>query len=657
MDKIFNRRVLYIIPIIFLIVIGIRIAYSYQSMKKDTYSFAKTEAEVLNSHAMSHREYYQKLYISKTIPLSEATLPGLPAFSSRPISEKFSKNNLLNIHIQTVSDRARNPKNRANKDELKAIDFFKNNPDKTKYFSDENSEFYQYASVLRIEQKCLTCHSTKASAPQFIQDKYETAYDYKLGEVRGIMSIVIPKKSVEQYFSKHFSYSVVYDLALFITLFGAVFFLIKKSKKLNDYLENEVQIKTQELKYSLITDRLTQLPNRLKLLEDVKLHDKSPYKHLAILNIDRFKEINDFYGHKIGDKILEQTASIIKEVCKCPDSTIYKLPSDEYAIFSTGDMSTDQFYININKSIRSILETKYEVNDNTIFITISCGIASNINSIVTKADMALQIAKNDKRSVITYDDSLDTSEIINQNIQGIALLKDAIKNDNITPYFQPIYNVKTAQIEKYESLARIILDDGEVIAPYRFLDIAIKSKLYPSITRNIIRKSFEFFRDKDYDFSINISINDVVNTKTSDFIIKSLEDFEKPQKVVFEILESDKIGNYQEMKEFITKVKKFGCKIAIDDFGSGYSNFSHILELDIDYIKIDASLVKKVATDANAKKITRTIIKFASSLEIETIAEFVEDKKSLEILEKMGVDYVQGYYIGKPESGLNKTFK
>ena len=657
MDEIFNRRVLYIIPIIFLIVIGIRITYSYQSTESKAYSFAKTEAEVLNSHAMAHREYYQKLYITKVIPLSEDTLRGLPAFSSRPISEKFSKNNLLGIRIQTVSDRARNSKNSANIDELKAIDFFKNNPEETKYFSDENSEFYQYASVLRIEKKCLKCHSTKESAPQFIQDNYETAYDYKLGEVRGIMSIVIPKKSVEQYFSKHFFTAVAYDLLLFISLFIAVFFLSKKSKKLNDYLESEVQRKTQELKSSLLTDRLTKLPNRLQLLEDVAAQKNNISRHLAILNIDRFKDINDFYGHKTGDKILQQTALIIKSMCRDKSCIVYKLPGDEYAVFSIKEITPEVFYTTIKNIIATIQAKKYEITGNTIFVTISCGIASNQKQIVTKVDMALQISKNDKRSIITYDESLDTTEIINRNNQSIALLKDAIEHDKITPYFQPIYNVKTKKIEKYESLARIVQDDGKVIAPIGFLDIAIKSKLYPSITRNIIRKSFEFFKDKDYDFSINISIDDVLNDNTASFILKSLEDFKAPQKVVFEILESNKIGNYQELKEFITKVKKFGCKIAIDDFGSGYSNFSHILELDVDYIKIDASLVKKVATDENSKKITKTIIKFAASLDIETIAEFVEDKKSLKILEGMGVDYIQGYYIGKPKSGLNKTFK
>ena len=149
-------------------------------------------------------------------------------------------------------------------------------------------------------------------------------------------------------------------------------------------------------------------------------------------------------------------------------------------------------------------------------------------------------------------------------------------------------------------------------------------------------------------------MEDVLNKATVEFIIDSLKKFKQPERVVFEILESEKIDRYSELKEFIQKVKVYGCKIAIDDFGSGYSNFAHILELNIDYLKIDASLVKCVTTDENSRKITQTIINFAKDLNLKTIAEFVENKESLELLKEMGADYIQGYYIGKPEDKLQE---
>lgn len=653
MGKHFSSRVLLLIPFVFLIVIIFRIVYAYDDVQERKYNFAKKEAEVLNSFAMSHREYYQWFFVDKTITLTKETLPALPAFSSRPISNTFSKNNPLNISVRAVSDRARNHKNIADSDEIKAIDFFKTNRDKNEYFSDENSEFYQYAYALRIEKKCLACHGAKKNAPKLIQEKYEDAYDYKLGEVRGIQSIKIPTKNLDRYFLTNFFSSIIYDILLFIALFLAIFYLIKKSKSINDFLGSEVEAKTKELKDLLIFDRLTKLPNRLKLIEDIEQHHNSKNRHLALINIDSFKDINDFYGYKTGDLVIQEIAQTIRDICK---NNIYKLPSDEYALFSTMDISKKEFFNIIQNIIKTIQEKKFQIDDHSIFITLSCGIASNEEMLLTKADIALQNSKDDNKNIIYYNKSFDTKKKLAKNIKGVALLKDAIKRDSIVPFFQPIYNVHTDKIEKYECLARIISKEGKVISPFLFLDIAIKSKLYPEITKAIITKSFEFFKDKDYEFSINLSINDILNKKTVSFIEECLEKFEQPQKVVFEILESDKIGNYEELKEFIHKIKQFGCRFAVDDFGSGYSNFAHILELNVDYLKIDASLVKYITTDENSRVITKTIINFASNLGLKTIAEFVEDKDAVDMLERMGVDFIQGYYIGKPDSDLNKDF-
>lgn len=172
----------------------------------------------------------------------------------------------------------------------------------------------------------------------------------------------------------------------------------------------------------------------------------------------------------------------------------------------------------------------------------------------------------------------------------------------------------------------------------------------------MVLKTFAFFKDKDYEFSINLSILDIQNQEILKFILVQIQAFDAPQRIVFEILESHRIENYQEMKGFIKEVKKYGCKIAIDDFGSGYSNFSHIFELNVDYLKIDGSLVKFITTDDSSRVIVKTIVNFASNLGLKTIAEFVEDRDSLELLEKMGVDFVQGYYIGKPSSELYEDF-
>ncbi len=650
-----NRNFLKLIPLLFLFIGAIKITYIYNETKAREAEFAKKEAEVLNSYAVENRNYYQQLFLDKTLELNEKTLPALPAFSSHPISGKFSQNNPLRITLATVSDRARNPKNQADGEEQKAINFFKEHPNEEFYFNTQNKEFYQYASVLRVTPVCLKCHGEKEKAPLYIQERYEAAYDYKLDDVRGIISIQIPKDTLSSYFFKDFFKSASYDFFLFLLLFLGITYLLNYSKKINDVLENKVRVKTDELRDSFFKDRLTNLPNRLKLIEDIERLSSSSSMHLALINIDAFKDINDLYGYNVGDAILVQVSRRIREFCT-DKNMVYKLPNDEFAIFTTLEVSEEEFLSGIKNLLNTIGKNKFEERDYSVFISFSCGIASNKEALLIKANTALQIAKSNAKNIVVYQDSLDAKEQITKNADTLLLLKDAIAHDRITPFFQPIYNTRSKRIEKYESLARIIKEDKSIIMPFAFLDIAIKSKLYPEITKAMILKTFAFFKDKDYEFSINLSILDIQNQEILKFILSQIKTFKSPQRIVFEILESHKIENYQEMKSFIKEVKKHGCKIAIDDFGSGYSNFSHIFELNVDYLKIDGSLVKFITTDESSRVIVKTIVNFASNLGLKTIAEFVEDRDSLELLEKMGVDFVQGYYIGKPGSNLYEDF-
>ena len=650
-----NSKFLKIALFLFLIIGTAKITYIYNETKAKEADFAKKEAEVLNSYAVENRNYYQNLFLNDTITISQKTLPALPAYSSYHISKEFSQNNPLKISLSTVSDRARNSNNSADKDELEAIDFFKKNKHEEHYFESKNPDFYQYASVLKVTSICLKCHGKKEDAPLYIQQSYENAYEYKIGDVRGIISIKIPKKELSDYFFKGFFKSALYDLTLFLLIFICVVYLIKYSKKINWMLEQKVEAKTNELKNSFFQDRLTKLPNRLKLIEDIEATKEHSSKHLALINIDAFKDINDLYGYGIGDEILKQVSMRVLKFCNNLGS-IYKLPNDEFAIFITNKLDEDAFYKLIKTLLEKINETKFSVADHSIFISFSCGIASNKEPLLIKANTALQTAKNASKNVVVYKDSLDAKEQITKNMDAFLVLKEAIAKNQITPYYQPIYNTRSKKIEKYEALARIITDDGKVIAPFAFLDIAIKSKLYPEVTKAMISKSFEFFKDKEYEFSINLSILDIQNQEIMKFIFKNLIAFPEPQRVVFEILESHKIENYQEMKSFIQEIEKYGSKVAIDDFGSGYSNFSHIFELNVDYLKIDASLVKYITTDESSRVIIKTIVSFASNLGLKTIAEFVEDRDSLEILEKMGVDFIQGYYIGKPSATLCEDF-
>jgi EAL domain-containing protein (putative c-di-GMP-specific phosphodiesterase class I) len=171
----------------------------------------------------------------------------------------------------------------------------------------------------------------------------------------------------------------------------------------------------------------------------------------------------------------------------------------------------------------------------------------------------------------------------------------------------------------------------------------------------MIEKAFPTFYGTNYEFSINLTLSDILDEDMNRFIMRKLKDNpESAKNLVFEILESEGIENYKDVMIFIEEVKDIGCKIAIDDFGSGYSNFEHILRLDVDYIKIDASLIKNLDKDVNAQIITRTIANFARKLGLKTISEYVHSKEVYEKAVGLGVDYSQGFYFGEPKEFILK---
>ena len=166
---------------------------------------------------------------------------------------------------------------------------------------------------------------------------------------------------------------------------------------------------------------------------------------------------------------------------------------------------------------------------------------------------------------------------------------------------------------------------------------------------SLIQKVFETFHTSYNRFSINLSYLDIINPDTTSFILEKLEEFSIGPFIIFEILESDSIDNYEALVSFIDQVKSYGAKIAIDDFGAGYSNFERLTKLDIDFIKIDGSLIKNIDKNEEAKIIVETIVTFAKKLGIATIAEYVHSRQILECVKELGIDFAQGFYIGKPK--------
>lgn len=528
------------------------------------------------------------------------------------------------------------------------------------FIIEENGSI-RYLYPIYVQKECLSCHTNA-----------------KVGDINGVLDIQYPPSEIKISLNELTLWFIGFFI-VFLLLFFYIFYLIVNNKILNPIvkftqnikqltqeknLNKQANIKTHieelqtlqnsfnelistikfyydKLLNNLYTDTLTNLPNMNRLQEDLKVHKTAT---LAIINIDAFREFNNFYGIKMGDYVIVQLAKKLQEQLD-QRAILYRLFGDEFAILFTKDSSIKE----CNHLIKTIHEHEFQYENTKFFIQITMGIVFNNNSKrVEKAIIAVKNAKNNKKFLGLFADSLMLQNEYEKHITWTKNIKEALDKNDIIPFYQPIKNIKTNQIFKYEALARLYYDN-KYIAPIEFLEVSKKAKLYPKITEIMMRKTFEYFSHKpNVEFSINYSIDDILNVETTNLLFELLENYHMGNRVIIELLETEEINNFEILNNFITRVKKYKVRIAIDDFGSGYSNFSYILNMNVDFLKIDSSLIENLDTSKDSLKVVKTIIAFAKEIGLKTIAEKVHSQAIEDILIELDVDYVQGYHIGKP---------
>ena len=399
-------------------------------------------------------------------------------------------------------------------------------------------------------------------------------------------------------------------------------------------------------------DELTLLPNRQKLLKDLK---DSKIQKIAMININSFRDINNFYGFEAGDLVLKKFSQILLDkISTNINLDLYRVANDVFAICTKNKDNL--------KEIRDICTNIIEyfslhpilINNNSFYLSISIGVARNCkdsavkNNLLSKAEYALRMAKKRDISILFLDENIELYNKLKENKKLIEELKNALISNNLLIYGQKLIN-NISKKEKYEILMRVKLEDGSILTPYSFLKEAKKAKLYLGMTRMLVKKACEYFKDKDIDFNLNLTLEDIKDQYTMDFIVNTMEKTNTAKQITFEIVESEGIESFTEVSNFIKKAKKLGCKIAIDDFGTGYSNFEYIIKLDVDYIKIDGSLIKNINSDNNLYLTVQTIVGFAKALKIKTVAEFVHNEEVLNCVKNLDIDYSQGFFIDEPK--------
>ncbi len=389
---------------------------------------------------------------------------------------------------------------------------------------------------------------------------------------------------------------------------------------------------------SIYIDPVTKLNNRIKFLEDINSYKD---KTLILLNIKDFSKLNVTYGTKFGDKTLEFVAN---KLANFEILNIYRIYADEFAIIVENEKIAKNLFENINEKLK-LEDIEYIISFYGSFRKIDIHSFEVCEYTILKGKKQYLIDANN----ISYEDI----SVYKQNLDIIKKIKVALLTDKVKVYKQPIYDIKQEKITKYECLMRIEDENGEILNPAKFMEILNQMALYEEYTKTMIYKSFKYFENKNYEFSINFAMSDIQNYNTIQFFKKMIKNYpETAKRCTIELLENEAVKNFDLVNNFFKEMKEFGIKTALDDFGSGYSNFSYIFSLELDYIKIDGSITQKLLEDEKMEVLLQTMVKMAHSIGMKVVAEFISDKKIFEYVKKANVDYAQGYYISKPKEEI-----
>ena len=387
------------------------------------------------------------------------------------------------------------------------------------------------------------------------------------------------------------------------------------------------------------------------------LFKKVEIKTLFLVDILNMQDLNAIYGFSNGNYIIKQLNSILKNETK---NSIKKILNREFHI-KIKNSHADVFKILIydDLSIEDIIKIKNLIYENivsndfklldrnsliNIDITIGCS-KSDDNRTKVYAEKALHNAKQDFLHYSYYDSFLYKNELINEDL--VDTINYSIQNNLVEPYFQAIMDNNTNEIVKYEALMRIFDKDGNMIMPNIFIYKAKKCRLYNKLMEILFDKIIIYILKYKIHVSINLDYIDILNPQIKKTLLSKIKNNKIGSYLTLEILESEKVSNFELVNKFINETQQYGVKIAIDDFGTGFSNYENILNLDINYIKIDGSLIRKI-DETIYLNLIKSIVSFSKEQDIKIVAEFVSDLKTLRYVKSVGIDYSQGYHIGKP---------
>ena len=670
----------------------------------------ESEKDARNVHAvvMAMRRVYQEQFVRSGLPVNDTTLGFLPAHSLAQIAREFPNWSNSGIRFSNVSDRPRNPANIADRFEMDAIAWFRANPAATERMrdivEDNGNAFLHYAAPIRIEAPCLKCHGARADAPAGLAEKYDTAFDYRVGDLRGIVSIRIPKATLEERLGATWRKRLVESLVGYAVLFVGLgllvhMLIIRRLARLQssadklaagnyetrasspgtdeicqlagsfDRMAEAVQARDQQLVRLSHYDPLTGLPNRMLLEDRLDLAlalslRQSIHGALLLVNIDRFKMLNDARGHSLGDALLVALGGRLFGLLRDGD-TLARISADEFAILLQGLHTHRETASNgalaVAQKVHADLRLPFILSGNEeITLTASIGVtlypdgvSDSPREVLRRANTALHRAKDAGGHQIAFFET-GMGEVAEQRFRVERELRKAIAGGELRLYLQPQVDDRGRRVGA-EALVRWQHPERGLLPPGAFIGIAEESNLIVEVGGWVLAEACrlmagETVAGRPLRMSVNISPRqfrqpDFVSW-VKDVLAASGAD---PAHLTLEVTEGLVIDNVSDVVAKMSELTALGIHFSIDDFGTGYSSLAYLKRLPINELKIDKTFIQDAPTDPGDAAVVETILSVARHMHLKVVAEGVETEEQASYLRQLANITYQGYLFGKPD--------
>ena len=434
----------------------------------------------------------------------------------------------------------------------------------------------------------------------------------------------------------------------------------------NRHLIDRLRLEAADKEHQALHDALTGLPNRLLFHQRVEQAlSRSAHADqkvgVMLLDLDRFKEVNDTLGHHNGDLLLQEIGERLRRTIRSGD-TVARLGGDEFAVLLPELLGSEAAVAAAN-GIRHALERPFSIGEVTLDVGASIGIAiwpdhgDDAVTLLQRADVAMYAAKATQDSVDVYDPHRDTYSL--ERLSLVGELRRAIEQGELAVHYQPKADARTGRVTGMEALVRWFHPRRGAVPPEEIIGVAEQTGLIRPLTLFVLAQALRQCRSWRragfaYDVAVNLSLRNILDAELPNDVLRLLDDVGLPSSALsFEITESSIMADPVRTEAVVSRLRSMGVSMAIDDFGTGYSSFSHLQRLPFDEIKIDRTFVQHMATDDSDLTIVRTIVDLGRNLGIHVVAEGVEDIETWERLAAIGCDVIQGYVLSKPLSALD----